>query len=817
MSVPKDLRILCVLGIVASLASPSAASAAPATSVRRPVAMLRVGRARSLRTAVRTGALDRRVLVQLRRRGAANALLILDGSGTLAQAAAGAPSGLEQGRAFLRVARPAYASMKRRVLARLHGVSVLRDYRSLPIAFVRINGRLALTKALDDPEVTGVAANRRFRLDLAQSLPLIRQPQAAAAGDIGTGTAVAVLDTGVDYTKAAFGSCTSPGSPAACSVVVAQDFAPDDGSLDDNGHGTNVAGIVAGVAPGTKILALDVFSAGGSASASDVIAAIDFAITNQAMYGMRALNLSLGDNGHHTSPCSGGTNPYVSAFANARAAGIMPVVAAGNDGIVNGSYVDGLSNPACTPGALSVGAVYDSNVGGITWGPGTKYKCTDATSAADQIPCFSQSAGFLTVYAPGALITAAGITEGGTSQAAPHVSGAVAVVAAASPGLPLDTIASNIANSGPPISDLRNSTTKHRFDLPDSVAGVAGTGSDLSITKTDSPDPAAPGEQITYTITVTNNGPDPATAVNVTDALPASETLVSATGCTGTTSLSCSLGDIAPAAQSTLQVVVTASVAGKVSNTATVSATSTDPVSSNNSATATTSVNAACTITGTSRADFLKGTPGDDVICGLGGNDLLLGGGGNDVLIGGNGFDYADYETAPSKVTVDLGAGTATGGDGTDTLEGIEGVAGSAFADTLTGDSGHNEFLGLGGSDTIVGGAGFDFVSYPISGRGVRVNLATGTATGEGSDSISSVEGIVGSEHDDQLIGNARANVLYGLKGDDHLVGAGGSDRLDGGPGNDTLLGGSGNDRLLGGPGIDFCLQGAGKGRQSSC
>jgi subtilisin family serine protease len=103
---------------------------------------------------------------------------------------------------------------------------------------------------------------------------------------------VLVGDTGVNYTNPAFGTCGVPGAPG-CRVLVAQDFAPDDGQLDDNGHGTNVAGIVAGVAPDAGIIAADVFN-GNLSSASDQVAAINFAIAKQAPYKIRAKYFSLG-------------------------------------------------------------------------------------------------------------------------------------------------------------------------------------------------------------------------------------------------------------------------------------------------------------------------------------------------------------------------------------------------------------------------------------------------------------------------------------------------------------------------------------------
>jgi subtilisin family serine protease len=107
--------------------------------------------------------------------------------------------------------------------------------------------------------VVQVYRNEKRHLSLAESLPLVYQPNISNAGSAGNGTTVAVLDTGVDYTHPAFGSCSAPGVPAECKISIAQDIAPDDANLDDNGHGTNVAGIVLGVAPGARVAALDVF------------------------------------------------------------------------------------------------------------------------------------------------------------------------------------------------------------------------------------------------------------------------------------------------------------------------------------------------------------------------------------------------------------------------------------------------------------------------------------------------------------------------------------------------------------------------------
>ena len=77
--------------------------------------------------------------------------------------------------------------------------------------------------------------------------------------------------------------------------------------------------------------------------------------------------------------------------------------------------------------------VYDSALGGLTWSSGQPTQCTDLITTTNQVACFSNSASYLSLLAPGALITAGGFSLGGTSQAAPHVAGALAVLRAGFP------------------------------------------------------------------------------------------------------------------------------------------------------------------------------------------------------------------------------------------------------------------------------------------------------------------------------------------------------------------------------------------------
>ncbi|MGH3951665.1 MAG: DUF11 domain-containing protein [Pseudonocardiaceae bacterium] len=120
---------------------------------------------------------------------------------------------------------------------------------------------------------------------------------------------------------------------------------------------------------------------------------------------------------------------------------------------------------------------------------------------------------------------------------------------------------------------------------------------DLSIAKGDAPDPVRVNNDLTYTLTVTNNGPNPATGVTVTDQLPnglsARSTSASQGSCSGTTTVTCGLGDMASGASATVQIVVRPTSTGSLSNTASVSGNQPDPNDANNSATQTTQVAAA--------------------------------------------------------------------------------------------------------------------------------------------------------------------------------------------------------------------------------
>ena len=360
--------------------------------------------------------------------------------------------------------------MKARVMGKLAAghFRQRRDLSELPLSTLTLTQASALQQLQDDADVAYIFPDVQHKAIMAEALPLIGQPPVASVmGRQGAGKAVAVLDTGVTYTRSEFGNCTSPGVPAStCRVVAAVDAATDDGALDSIGHGTEVAMSALAVAPKANIVAVDVFN-GNSAATSDILAGINWVIANRNTYNIGVINLSLGDGVEHAS--CGPENGFYSGIRSARNAGLIVVVAAGNEG-----YSAGLSSPACVTAAVAVGAVYDANVGAMTWnlsringntGAATSSTCTDNPTAADQITCFSNSNSLLDVLAPGAMINVGGSTVAGTSIAAPMVSGAVAVLRAQFPTETITQIEARITGTGKLITDARNGVARRRLDL----------------------------------------------------------------------------------------------------------------------------------------------------------------------------------------------------------------------------------------------------------------------------------------------------------------------------------------------------------------
>lgn len=180
-------------------------------------------------------------------------------------------------------------------------------------------------------------------------------------------------------------------------------------------------------------------------------------------------------------------------------------------------------------------------------------------------------------------------------------------------------------------------------------------------------------------------------------------------------------------------------------------------------------------------------------------------------------IDYDNTGTSTQGVWMSDVAFDASYPDYDDVIEAGDGddmIDAGLGDDIIYGGTGNDTIMGGLGADQNYGGNGQDTLDYSGSDAGVNVNLATNTYSGgyAAGDTGSGMDGVIGSDFDDTLIGydamdpdpvTGFTNVFYGGDGDDYLDGAGGDDDLYGEAGEDTILGGAGDDYIDGGTGDD--------------
>lgn len=365
----------------------------------------------------------------------------------------------------------------------LDGVSprefnVTDTYRSISavMGFVTPAG---LAKLAQDPRVVKIDLDVPGRMALAESTALVRARDVQATGITGAGITVAVLDTGIDSDHPDLADdivaqqcyCTNADGATGCCPGGRTEASGAGGAEDEQGHGTHVAGIITsggrvaprGMAPDADIVAIRVLDkTGAAASANQLLKAYDYVINQQPS--VKVVNASLVF-GAYPGTCDS-ADAFTLALAQAvntlRARGTITVGSAGN-----AANKGATGAPACLSQAIGVGAVYDANVGAISFG------CTDSTTAADKITCFSNSSTAVDLLAPGAAITSSGLGGGvagfaGTSQAAPHVAGAIALLLQVKPTATADQIETALKASGVPLKDV-NGVTAPRIDVKGAV------------------------------------------------------------------------------------------------------------------------------------------------------------------------------------------------------------------------------------------------------------------------------------------------------------------------------------------------------------
>jgi subtilisin family serine protease len=339
-----------------------------------------------------------------------------------------------------------------------------------------------LRTLMADPDVLMVDEDPIAYMDLAETAALIRVDQVRGAGTTGKGVVVAVLDTGVDTHHpdirdglAAEQCFCMSASGAGCCPNGTTEQSGAGAAEDDNGHGTNVTGIITsdgrvappGIAPDSTVVVVKVLDKTGAGTSSGILSALDFVINRHPE--VKVVNLSLGLGNLFPGACDSAAS-FTTAFASAvntlRGRGAVFFASSGNNGSSSQIAV-----PACIGNAIAVGAVYKGDVGTITFG------CTDATTAADRVACFSNSDSQVDVLAPGAPVTSAGIGGGvstfvGTSQACPVAAGVAALILSAHPGLSPDAVEAAMKNTGVTITDPKNGLSFRRIDAKAAVDSV---------------------------------------------------------------------------------------------------------------------------------------------------------------------------------------------------------------------------------------------------------------------------------------------------------------------------------------------------------
>jgi serine protease AprX len=356
-----------------------------------------------------------------------------------------------------------------------------------------------LAELANDPDVKYISPDRTVRATSSQSsqlspdykLQAVGASTAQLNGYNGAGIGVAIIDSGITNKQDLHGGSSSSTSSATSSsfssgyrVVHSENILTGGWSTDDTfGHGTHVAGIVAGdgsqsygvysgVAPAANLINLVVLNNSGSSTDSIVIAGIERAIQLQSQYNIQVINLSLGRPIFESYT----NDPLCQAVEAAWQAGIVVVVAAGNDGRDNSQGTDGyatITAPGNDPYVITVGAMNTENT---------------QTTSDDQIASYSSKGPTLLdqvvkpdLVAPGNLIVSVlgdgtlpllypqNITDknyfilSGTSMAAPMVSGAAALLLQQNPNLTPDQVKARLmktaGNNNFPVSSVATDPT----------------------------------------------------------------------------------------------------------------------------------------------------------------------------------------------------------------------------------------------------------------------------------------------------------------------------------------------------------------------
>jgi subtilisin family serine protease len=369
-------------------------------------------------------------------------------------------------------------------------IEKVKQFKTIP--FLSFEAKAAaLAELRNDPQILSIEEDQLAEPTLAESTALVGATTSWASGFSGSGQAVAVLDTGVDknhpflsgkiVAEGCFSSNYGTTATSVCPNGVTESISVDSGAncaatVTGCGHGTHVAGIVAGrganfngAAKDANIIAMQVFSRFDNASdcgsnpapcalsyTSDQLKALERVLVLSRTMSIAAVNMSLGG-GQYAASCDDAQPARKALIDNLRSVGVATVISSGNAG-----YTNALSAPACVSSAISVGSTDDGSYG----------------TGVDTVSNFSNSSPNLTILAPGRWI-ASSVPNGGysnysgTSMAAPHVAAAFAILKQQKPTASVSQLLNVLISTGKQVTDTRNNITKSRIRIDQALNAVA--------------------------------------------------------------------------------------------------------------------------------------------------------------------------------------------------------------------------------------------------------------------------------------------------------------------------------------------------------